>query len=68
MLQQNRTLMDAVVDELVEKKTLTKQDFSHLVELHGSIKPMPMSILDIRVAKRREFQELISSGKGTDKL
>ncbi|KAJ1394646.1 P-loop containing nucleoside triphosphate hydrolase [Sesbania bispinosa] len=65
ILQQNRTLMDAVVNELVEKKNLTKQDFFHLVELHGSIKPMPQSILDIRVAKRREFQELISNGNET---
>ena len=42
--------MDAVVDELVEKKSLTKQEFFGLVELHGSLKPMPPSIIDIRVA------------------
>ena len=65
ILQENRTLMDAVVNELVEKKNLTKQDFFHLVELHGSVKPMPPSILDLRAAKRREFQELINNEKGT---
>ncbi|XP_061359143.1 probable inactive ATP-dependent zinc metalloprotease FTSHI 2, chloroplastic [Gastrolobium bilobum] len=65
ILQQNRTLMDAVVTELVENKSLTKQEFFHLVELHGSLKPMPPSLHDIRVAKRREFQELINNGKET---
>ncbi|TKY48205.1 ATP-dependent zinc metalloprotease FtsH 3 [Spatholobus suberectus] len=65
ILEQNKTLMDAVVSELVEKKSLTKQEFFRLVELHGSLKPMPPSILDIRVAKCREFQKLIDSGKET---
>lgn len=59
ILQQNRKLMDAVVDELVRKKSLTKQEFFNLVELHGVIKPMPPSILDIRVAKRAQFQEML---------
>ncbi|KAK7402285.1 hypothetical protein VNO78_14428 [Psophocarpus tetragonolobus] len=65
ILEENRTLMDAVVSELVEKKSLTKQDFFRLVELHGSLKPMPSSILDIRVAKCSEFQKLINSGRET---
>ncbi|KAE9585889.1 hypothetical protein Lal_00009818 [Lupinus albus] len=65
ILQLNRTLMDAIVNELVEKKNLTKQDFFHLVELHGSLKPMPPSILDIRNAKQRQLQELINNGKQT---
>lgn len=59
ILQQNRKLMDAVVDELVRKKSLTKQEFFNLVELHGVIKPMPPNILDIRVAKRAQFQEML---------
>ncbi|TYH79490.1 hypothetical protein ES332_D03G068300v1 [Gossypium tomentosum] len=59
ILQQNRKLMDAVVDELVEKKSLTKQEFFGLVELHGSLQPMPPSIVDIRVAKRTQFQEMM---------
>lgn len=63
ILEQNRRLMDAVVNELVEKKSLTKQEFFHLVDLHGSLKPMPPSVLDIRIAKCREFQKLIDSGK-----
>lgn len=49
--------MDAVVDELVQKKSLTKKEFFHLVEVHGSLKPMPVNILDIRAAKRTQFQE-----------
>ncbi|CAJ1955296.1 unnamed protein product [Sphenostylis stenocarpa] len=65
ILEQNRTLMDAVVNELVEKKSLTKQEFFRLVDLHGSLKPMPPSVLDIRIAKCREFQNLINSGKET---
>ncbi len=59
ILQQNQKLMDAVVDELVQKKSLTKQEFLHLVELHGSLKPMPPSILDIRTARRAQFQEMM---------
>ncbi|KAM4100131.1 hypothetical protein ACB094_05G045500 [Castanea mollissima] len=59
ILKQNQKLMDAVVDELVQKKSLTKQEFSHLVELHGSLKLMPPSILDIRTARRTQFQEMM---------
>ncbi|KAH1114082.1 hypothetical protein J1N35_007460 [Gossypium stocksii] len=59
ILQQNRKLMDAVVDELVEKKRLTKHEFFGLVELHGSLQPMPPSIIDIRAAKRTQFQEMM---------
>lgn len=59
ILKQNQKLMDAVVNELVQKKSLTKQEFSHLVELHGSLKPMPPSILDIRTARRMQFQEMM---------
>ncbi|XVF26814.1 hypothetical protein REPUB_Repub14bG0051400 [Reevesia pubescens] len=63
ILQQNRKLMDAVVDELVQKKSLTKQEFFGLVELHGSLKPIPPSIVDIRVAKRAQFQEMMMNQK-----
>ncbi|KAL5729063.1 putative inactive ATP-dependent zinc metalloprotease FTSHI 2 [Ranunculus cassubicifolius] len=56
ILQRNRKLMDSVVDELILKKNLTKQEFLHLVELHGSLEPMPPSILELRVAKRRQLQ------------
>lgn len=55
--------MEVVVDELVQKKSLSKQDFVRLVELHGSLKPMPPSILDIRVAKRKEFQDMMMDRK-----
>lgn len=63
ILQQNRKLMDAVVNELVEKKSLTKQEFLSLVELHGSLQPMPASILDIRTAKGLKFQEMMMNQK-----
>ena len=53
--------MDALVDELVQKKSLTKQEFFRLVEVHGSLKPMPPNILDIRAAKRIQFQERMMS-------
>lgn len=51
--------MTAVVNELVENKSLTKQEFFHLVELHGNLEPQPPSIMDIRAAKRAEFQQLM---------
>ncbi|KAG2728990.1 hypothetical protein I3760_01G229800 [Carya illinoinensis] len=63
ILLQNRKLMDAVVNELVEKKSLTKQEFLSLVELHGSLQPMPASILDIRTAKGLKFQEMMMNQK-----
>lgn len=55
--------MEVVVDELVQKKNLSKHDFVRLVELYGSLKPMPPSILDIRVAKRKEFQDMMMDQK-----
>ncbi|KAK6912021.1 AAA ATPase, AAA+ lid domain [Dillenia turbinata] len=63
ILQRNRKLMDAVVDELVQKKSLSKQDFFCLVELYGSLEPIPPSIVDIRIAKRAQFQEVMMAPK-----
>ncbi|KAK4354482.1 hypothetical protein RND71_026676 [Anisodus tanguticus] len=63
ILHQNRNLMDAVVDILVEKKSLTKERFFKLVELHGSIQPMPPSVVDLRSAKRLEFQNMLTNQK-----
>ncbi|KAK6125021.1 hypothetical protein DH2020_041295 [Rehmannia glutinosa] len=60
ILQQNRELMDAVVHNLVEKKSLTKQEFFNLVELHGSLQTLPPSILDIRSAERFELQNIMA--------
>ncbi|CAN6892931.1 unnamed protein product [Brassica oleracea] len=57
ILQKNRTLMDEVVEKLVQKKSLSKQEFFTLVELYGSIKPMPPSILELRKIKRLQLQE-----------
>ncbi|CAN1836691.1 Probable inactive ATP-dependent zinc metalloprotease FTSHI 2, chloroplastic [Linum perenne] len=63
ILKKNRKLMDAVVDRLVDQKSLSKQEFYELVELHGSIIPLPPSLIDIRAAKREEFRKtmMISS-------
>lgn len=55
--------MDVVVNELVEKKSLTKQEFFNLVQLHGSVQQMPPSILDIRSAKLLEFQNMLKDQK-----
>ncbi|KAK0594956.1 hypothetical protein LWI29_002115 [Acer saccharum] len=66
ILQCNQNLMNAVVNELVEKKSLTKQEFLHLVELHGNLQPMPPSILDIRAAKRAEYQEMMLTAIGNN--
>ncbi|KAI0524588.1 hypothetical protein KFK09_003965 [Dendrobium nobile] len=63
ILKQNRILMDKVVDELVTKKSLTKQEFFHLVEENGQFDPYPPSIVDIRNAKRVQFQEMMMSRK-----
>ncbi|KAG7625448.1 putative inactive ATP-dependent zinc metalloprotease FTSHI 2 [Arabidopsis thaliana] len=59
ILGRNRTLMDEVVEKLVQKKSLTKQEFFTLVELYGSSKPMPPSILELRKIKRLELEEMV---------
>ncbi|KAK9054714.1 hypothetical protein SSX86_025793 [Deinandra increscens subsp. villosa] len=63
ILEKNRKLMDAVVDNLVEKKSLNKQEFLSLVELHGCIQPGPPSILDIRALKRTQMQSVMMKHK-----
>ncbi|KAG0462582.1 hypothetical protein HPP92_021058 [Vanilla planifolia] len=60
ILERNRSLMDRIVDLLVEKKSLTKQEFFQLVEEYGQLEPYPPSIVDIRAAKRVQFHELMS--------
>ncbi|XP_071709993.1 probable inactive ATP-dependent zinc metalloprotease FTSHI 2, chloroplastic [Rutidosis leptorrhynchoides] len=63
ILSKNRKLMDAVVDTLVEKRSLNKQEFLNLVDLHGCIQASPPSILDIRAAKRAEMQSVLMKHK-----
>lgn len=63
ILERNRDLMDALVDQLVQKKSITKQEFSNLVEEKGHLEPMPQSIVDIRTAKRIQFQEMMMARK-----
>ncbi|VFQ92941.1 unnamed protein product [Cuscuta campestris] len=60
ILQQNRELMEAVVDQLVQKKNLTKKEFSELVEMHGCLEPTPPAIVDLRLAKKSKFKRLLA--------
>lgn len=55
--------MDVIVDRLVEKKSLTKQEFFHLVEEYGHLEPSPDNIVDIRKAKLLQFQEMMMARK-----
>ncbi|KAK1312499.1 ATP-dependent zinc metalloprotease FtsH [Acorus calamus] len=59
ILMRNRALTDAVVDILVQKKSLTKQEFFHLVEEKGDLEPSRPSIVDIRLAGQARFQEMM---------
>ncbi|CAN0878185.1 Probable inactive ATP-dependent zinc metalloprotease FTSHI 2, chloroplastic [Linum grandiflorum] len=61
ILKDNRALMDAIVDRLVDQKSLSKKEFYELVDLHGVIRPLPPSLLDIRAAKREEFQRMMTT-------
>lgn len=63
ILQRNRRLMDSVVDELIQKKSLTKQEFFHLVQEYGCLESQPSNIVDIRIARRTHFQEMMMSKK-----
>ncbi|KAF5758240.1 putative peptidase M41, AAA+ ATPase domain, ATPase, AAA-type, core [Helianthus annuus] len=63
LLDKNRKLMDAIVDALIEKKSLNKQEFLKLVELHGCIQPGPPSILDMRALKQVQMQSVIMKHK-----
>ncbi|XP_057773113.1 probable inactive ATP-dependent zinc metalloprotease FTSHI 2, chloroplastic [Salvia miltiorrhiza] len=60
ILDRNRELLDAVVERLVEKKSLTKQEFFNLVELHGSLQTMPPTILDMRAAAQLQLQNIMA--------
>ncbi|KAL9244613.1 hypothetical protein vseg_018374 [Gypsophila vaccaria] len=61
ILERNQELVNAVVDELVQKKSIAKKEFFQLVDTYGSLEPMPPSLLDIRVERRRQLQESISN-------
>ncbi|KAJ8452090.1 hypothetical protein Cgig2_016671 [Carnegiea gigantea] len=61
--KRNQKLLEAVVDELVQTKHLSKEDFFHLVDLHGSLEPVPPSVLDITLEKRSEFQRMLKKQK-----
>ena len=63
ILQRNQKLLEAVVDELVQKKSLSKADFFHLVDLHGSLEPVPASIIDIRLEKHSEVQKNVEEAE-----
>ncbi|KAL6568185.1 putative inactive ATP-dependent zinc metalloprotease FTSHI 2, chloroplastic [Orobanche hederae] len=63
ILQRNRELLDAAVGILVENKSLTKEEFCNLVELHGSLEAPQPSILDIRSIKRIQLQNVMAGNK-----
>ncbi|XP_077217897.1 AAA-type ATPase family protein [Tasmannia lanceolata] len=63
ILQRNQKLMDALVDELINMKSLTKKEFFHLVEEYGHLEPLPPNIIDIRFAKLTKLQETMMSKK-----
>lgn len=65
ILQRNRKLVDIVVDELVQKKSLAKKEFFDLVEMHGSLEPIAPSIIDIRAEKSKQFREMVKNQKET---
>ncbi|WOL11099.1 hypothetical protein Cni_G19860 [Canna indica] len=62
ILRRNKELVDVTVDRLIEKKSIAKQEFFHLVEEYGHLEPMPKSILDIRKTKLLQFQEMMMTG------
>lgn len=55
--------MDSVVNQLVDKKSLTKQEFFNLVKEHGHMEPVPRNIVDIRNSKRLQFQQMMMAQK-----
>lgn len=59
ILQRNRGLVESVVDELIQKKSLSKQQFFNLVQKYGCLEPLPPNIIDVRNAKRAHFQEMM---------
>lgn len=63
ILQQNRKLMDAVIDALIVKKTLRKDQFFHLVEEHGHLDPIPPQLIEVRNSSLAEFREKMMAGK-----
>eukprot|EP01018_Ginkgo_biloba_P002916 Gb_28961 [translate_table: standard] len=63
ILQRNQKLMDALMDKLIEKKTLRKQEFLELVENYGHIDPMPPQPIEIRNARLAEFREKMMAEK-----
>lgn len=63
ILQQNRKLMDALIDALIGKKTIRKAEFFRLVEEHGNLDPIPPQLTEVRDASLVEFREKMMAGK-----
>ncbi|KAK9677066.1 hypothetical protein RND81_11G119800 [Saponaria officinalis] len=61
ILERNRELVNVVVDELIQKKSMAKKEFFHLVDTYGSLEPVAPSLLDVRVERRKQLQEMISN-------
>lgn len=63
ILQQNRKLMDALIDALIGKKTLRKDEIFRLVEEHGHLEPIPPQLTEVRDVSVAEFREKMIAGK-----
>lgn len=62
--------MNAVVDQLIQKKSLSKEEFFFLVKSHGSIQALPPSITDVRFSYEKQLPERVmnqkeAAGRGT---
>ncbi|KAJ4809477.1 ATP-dependent zinc metalloprotease FtsH [Rhynchospora pubera] len=63
ILNQNRGLLEATVDQLVEKKNLSKKEFSDLVRKFGNLEPVPLDLVEIRNSKLLQFREMMMTNK-----
>ncbi|KAJ4749174.1 ATP-dependent zinc metalloprotease FtsH [Rhynchospora pubera] len=63
ILNQNRGLLEATVDQLVEKKNLSKKEFSDLVRKFGNLEPVSLDLVEIRNSKLLQFREMMMTNK-----
>lgn len=61
ILECNRTLVDKLVDLLIECTTVKKEQFWELVRLYGTVEALPMRLMDIRNKELEAFQEKMFS-------
>ncbi|KAJ1704758.1 hypothetical protein LUZ63_004537 [Rhynchospora breviuscula] len=63
ILNRNRGLLEATVDQLLEKKDLSKKEFSDLVRKFGNLEPVPLDIVEIRNSKLLQFREMMMTNE-----